>query len=172
MQDIVTSTGLFIYDNIWGILVIVTIFLVITFYITLENIKFVEQKTKVSKVVVIEKMTDKFSVDKLKQDTTNALKNNDVCGKMNSKETCVALGTCVWTTTKDKKDTIQKCLEAESVHSSMIPGSKGPVDICYCSKNGKLVPWEKYYYQGKNGDKIVEKKAKKCLYVGEECQHK
>ena len=33
---------------------------------------------------------------------------------MNSKETCVALGTCVWTTTKDKKDTIQKCLEAES----------------------------------------------------------
>merc|ERR1712196_278215 len=104
VQDIVTSTGLFIYDNIWGILVIVTIFLVITFYITLENIKFVEQKTKVSKVVVIEKMTDKFSVDKLKQDTTNALKNNDVCGKMNSKETCVALGTCVWTTTKDKKD--------------------------------------------------------------------
>ena len=75
MQDIITSTGLFIYDNIWGILVIVTIFLVITFYITLENIKFVEQKTKVSKVVVIEKMSNnKDSIDKFKQDIKKYIK--------------------------------------------------------------------------------------------------
>ena len=90
---------------------------------------------------------------------------------MDRKESCVALGTCVWTTTKDKKDTIEKCLEAESVDSSMIPGSKGPVDICYCSKEGKLVPWEKYYYQGKKINEIIEKKAQKCLNVGEDCQY-
>ena len=44
----------------------------------------------------------------------------------------------------------------------------GPVDICYCSSKGKLIPWEKYYYYSKD-NKIIENKGKFCSAKGDKC---
>ena len=44
----------------------------------------------------------------------------------------------------------------------------GPVDICYCSSKGKLIPWEKYYYYSKD-NKIIEKKGQFCSAKGDKC---
>ena len=49
-------------------------------------------------------------------------------------------------------------------------GSDGPSDLCFCSKNGKLLPWEEYYYL--DGGDIKSKKGRVCSAKGQNCTYK
>mgnify|MGYP001159898756 CR=1 FL=1 len=172
-NDIIKQTGLFIMNNIVAILIITSLFTSLMVYIILNNIKFNENKKKISKVIVIEKMGNKKDIlDKLNTDVKIISSNNNTCGTLKNKESCTSLGTCVWVKTKDKGNKIQKCIEALELgnNSTQALGSDGPTDMCYCSKDGKLIPWEEYYYL--DGSKIIKKKARPCLASGDKCNYK
>lgn len=169
----VTQTGMFLWYNKWSILFVVVIFTLLMIYLTMHNIKFKEQKTKVVKEFVIEKMTNSPpSAKSLNEDVNNMSNNNGTCGKLKDKAGCTSLGSCVWAVTTDKKTKINKCVAAVQLGSGSkaATGSDGPSDICYCSKDGKLIPWEEYYYL--DGGNIERKKGKACTAKGDKCTPK
>ena len=169
-EDFLSLTGLFLIKNIIPILIVSSIFLLFRFYIAANNIKFEKPKRKVSKVVMIEKMDNLIpSKENILKKVKENLSTPESCQKHKDKKMCLSLGTCVWAQTTDSGNTIEKCLSAEMVDKDKIVGSKGPEDICYCSKEGKLIPWEKYYYL-KSG-KIVGKNGEKCTAQGDLCKH-
>ena len=171
--DVVTQTGMFLWYNKWSILMVTLIFVTLMLYITLHNIKFKEQKTKVVQEVVIEKMTNSPPNSKsLNKEVSNMSNNNDTCGKLNDKSGCTSLGSCVWAVATDKKTKINKCVAAVQLGSGSkaANGSDGPADICYCSKEGKLIPWEEYYYL--DGGNIEKKLGKPCTAKGDKCTPK
>ena len=88
------------------------------------------------------------SAKSLNQSVNNMSNNNGTCGKLKDKSGCTSLGSCVWAVATDKKTKINKCVAAVQLGSGSkaATGSDGPSDICYCSKDGKLIPWEEYYY--------------------------
>ena len=166
----VTQLGYFLWENVWSILFVVLIFISLTTYIIVNNIEFKKQKTKVKKVIVVEKYVNPPPNSKqLNTEVVNASSNNSTCGKLQNKEGCTSLGSCVWAIAKNKKDVIKKCVAAQSLGagSSAANGSDGPTDICHCSKNGKLIPWEEYYYL--DGNSIKKKPGKPCTAEGDKC---
>jgi len=171
--DMVTQTGMFLWYNKWSILFVVVIFTLLMIYLTMHNIKFKEQKTKVVKEFVIEKMANPPPTSSsLNKEVNNISSNNSTCGKLKDKSACTSLGSCVWATTTDKKTKINKCVAAVQLGSGskQAKGSNGPADICYCSDKGKLIPWEEYYYL--DGSSIEKKKASPCLAKGDKCTYK
>ena len=97
-----------------------------------------ELKPQIDKVITIEK----FTTDELKHETSEDMRNDGSCDKLKFKDSCTALGSCVWVTagTSDKK-----CVSANPNIDNTAPGSDGPEKKCF-KKNGKLIPWELYYY--------------------------
>ena len=147
LPKIVLDSGTFIFDNLLGIIIVIAILGGIAILIIINNITFPKEKTKVDKVIVIEKMSD---IDKFKNEANNNLKNSNTCSSLPNKEGCCSLGTCVWATAIDKKEKISKCVLAASTNSAkgtLIPGSNGPEDKCYKNKSGNFLPWEEYWYQ-------------------------
>ena len=73
----------------------------------MHNIKFKEQKTKVVKEFVIEKMENQTmsppSASALNQEVENVSNNNSTCSNLKDKAGCTSLGSCVWASTTDKK---------------------------------------------------------------------
>ena len=62
MIHLIRSSFNFIYNNLFGIVVVLCIFTAITMFLVVNNIKLKKQKVgKASKVIVIEKLTDKHS---------------------------------------------------------------------------------------------------------------
>lgn len=153
----------FFFENINWILFVVLFFSFLAIYMIVNNIKFKEKKSKVVRVVTIEKMTNKkptHTKEQLKSDMKSDMKGSDTCHKLTNKVSCTSLGTCVWATAKDNGKKIDKCITAQALgkDSKAAQGSDGPQDLCYKTKNGKLVPWDEYYYlDGKN---IKSKKGK------------
>ena len=165
MSNIIASTANFLNYNIGYILLVSLIFLILRFYFSAKNISIEKQKTKINKVIIVEKMDNmKERFDKAVKDK---LSSKESCEKHNNKEICTALGSCVWAKANDEGNIIEKCLESEEVDKSKTAGSNGPVDICYCSSKGKLMPWENYYYSKDNN--IIESKGKFCSAKGEKC---
>jgi len=136
-NDLATSTLSFIYDNIFAIFFVVVLLSVLTTYITLRNISFKEESLKVDKVITIEK----FTSNELKQMSSEDIRNDNSCDKLKFKDSCTALGSCVWVTSGSHK----KCVSANPNIDNTAPGSDGPEKKCF-KKNGKLIPWEQYYY--------------------------
>ena len=60
--------------------------------------------------------------------------------------------------------------QALGTGSKAAKGSDGPSDMCYCSKDGKLIPWEEYYYL--DGSTIQKKDPKPCTAKGDKCTYK
>lgn len=161
--DLLTASGLFIYNNLLGILLVTIIFFAITIFYALNNIHLEEPKLKTEKVVVLEKM------DNLQEAANNKMHDNNYCADSVKnysdvnikKSTCSALGTCVWVTGKDGSEKISKCIAAQKGNAKgMIPGSLGPEDKCFKKKNGQLAPWEEFYYQ--NGPASGKKLNNSC----------
>ncbi len=148
----------FFFENINWILFVVLFFSCLAVYMITHNIKFKEKKSKVVRVVTIEKMTN--PKEKLKSDLKSDMKGNNSCHKLTNKVSCTSLGTCVWATAKDNGKKIDKCVTAQALgkDSKAAEGSDGPQDLCYKTKNGKLVPWDEYYYL--DGKVIKSKKGK------------
>ena len=161
--DIVTAAGLFLWENMWYILLVVIVLTILMIYIVLNNIKFKKQKTKVEKVIVIEKFAQPPSFADLQQDVANASSNNKDCnpaGIKNGKDICTALGGCIWITADNGN--VKKCVSGNS--------TDGPTDMCCCqgqtNGTGKLIPWDTFYYLD---GKIKNKKAKPCMATGKKC---
>ena len=161
--DIVTAAGLFLWENMWYILLVVIVLTILMIYIVLNNIKFKKQKTKVEKVIVIEKFAQPPSFADLQQDVANASSNNKDCnpaGIKNGKDICTALGGCIWITADNGN--VKKCVSGNS--------TDGPTDMCCCqgqtNGTGKLIPWDTFYYLD---GKIKNKKAKPCMATGNKC---
>lgn len=166
MTNIIAASADFINYNIGYILLVSLILFIFRFYFSAKNIKIEKQKTKIDKVIVVEKMDNmKGKIDRLVKDK---LSSEESCKKHKNKKLCTALGSCVWAKTTDKGNTIEKCLNAETVDKGKPHGMDGPVDICYCSSKGKLIPWENYYYYN-NDNKIIETKGKFCSAKGDKC---
>jgi len=148
----------FFFENINWILFVVLFFSFLAIYMIVNNIKFKERKSKVVRVVTIEKMTN--AKEELKNDIKNDMKSSNTCHKIKNKEGCTSLSTCVWATAKDGNKKIDKCVTAQALGkgSKEAEGSDGPQDLCYKTQNGKLVPWDEYYYL--DGKKIKSKKSK------------
>lgn len=148
----------FLGDNLLGIILVICLFSAITVLIVVNNITFPKKKkTKVDKVIIVEKMTSQIDFH---SNANSGLQTNEACGKLETKEGCCSLGTCVWATASDKNEKINKCIAAAgtmnpSGNSSIVPGSLGPATKCYKNPEGKYIGWEKYYYQ--DGDTIKEK---------------
>ena len=167
-QDIVTQSGYFLWKNKLYILLVILAFGGLSIYIAINNIKFEKKKMKVERVLVIEKMSiAPPSLDELNTAVQNQT-SNGTCKPLSDKSGGTALGGCVWVTTKDN---IKKCMAAQPLGtgSTAATGSDGPSDMCYCSKDGKLVPWEEYYYL--DGGTIESKKAKPCVASGDGCTY-
>lgn len=166
MTNIIAASADFINYNIGYILLVSLILFIFRFYFSAKNIKIEKQKTKIDKVIVVEKLDNmKEKIDKAVKEKLSSLES---CKKHKNKKLCTALGSCVWAKTNDEGNIIGKCLEAETVDNSKTVGSDGPVDICYCSSKGKLIPWEKYYYYS-NDNKIIEKNGEFCSAKGDKC---
>lgn len=150
-NNLAGSTLMFLFDNIFAIFFVVVLLSVITIYIIIHDISFKEKKYKVDKVITIEKFTPK----ELKQKAGEEMRNDNSCRKLKYKDTCVALGSCVWVTAKPKSKLIEKCISANPNIDSTAPGSDGPEKKCFKHK-GKLIPWENYYYL--DGKSTKEKK--------------
>ena len=148
----------FFFENINWIIFVVLFFSFLAIYMVAHNIKFKERKSKVVRVVTIEKMTNPKK--QLKEDLKSDMKGNNSCHKLTNKVSCTSLGTCVWATAKVGNKKIDKCVTAQALGkgSKEAEGSDGPQDLCYKTKNGKLIPWEEYYYL--DGKKIKSKKGK------------
>ena len=110
--DLLTASGLFIYNNLLGILLVTIMFFAITIFYALNNIHLEEPKLKTAKVVVLEKL------DNLQQSAQNQMHDNKFCGDSVKdytdpnvkKSTCMALGSCVWASGKDGSEKISKCI--------------------------------------------------------------
>ena len=155
-QDIITQTGYFLWKNKLYILLVMLVFGGLSIYIAINNIKFEKKKMKVERVLVVEKMTTTPpSLEELNATIQNQISNNGTCKTLTNKSGCTSLGGCVWVTTNNN---IKKCVAAQGLGSGSTEpsGSDGPSDMCYCSQDGKLVPWEEYYYL--DGDSIKKKK--------------
>ena len=138
--NVVSLSGSFILENLAGILMVTLILILFRFYFSANNIKIEKQKTKVKKVLLVEKM------ENILENAKKTLSSPESCMLNKKKEVCIALGNCVWAKTKE---------------------SGGVIEKCYCSSKGKLIPWEKYYYmKGKN---VIEKKGKFCSAQGDKC---
>lgn len=153
----------FLYENLYAILFVVIFFLLLAVYMITHGIKFKEKKSKVVRVVTIEKMTNNkptYSKEQLQTDAKNEMKGNDSCKKLKNKVSCTSLSTCVWATAKDGNKKIDRCVTAQALGkgSKAAEGSDGPQDLCYKTQNGKLVPWDEYYYL--DGKVIKSKKGK------------
>ena len=72
LPKIVLDSGTFIFDNLLGIIIVIAILGGIAILIIINNITFPKEKTKVDKVIVIEKISD---IDKFKNEANNNLKN-------------------------------------------------------------------------------------------------
>ena len=171
-QNILTQTGLFLYENGFAILFVAAIFASLMVYIVVNNIEFKNQKVKLEKVLVVEKMSNPMSLNELNQEANNQTNNNQTCKTLNNKSACTSLGSCVWAVAKDTTGTIKKCVAAQALGtgSTAAAGSDGPSDLCFCSKNGKLLPWEEYYYL--DGANIKNKKGRHCAAKGQNCTYK
>tara|TARA_B100001093_G_scaffold520477_1_gene616449 strand:+ start:16288 stop:16845 length:558 start_codon:yes stop_codon:yes gene_type:complete len=171
-QNILTQTGKFLYENGFAILFVAGLFAGLMVYIVVNNIEFKNQKVKLEKVLVVEKMTNPMTLTQLNQEASAQTNNNDTCKKLNNKSACTSLGTCVWAVAKDTTETIKKCVAAQALGSGSqdAAGSDGPSDLCFCSKNGKLLPWEEYYYL--DGGDIKSKKGRVCSAKGQNCTYK
>jgi len=166
MTNIIAASADFINYNIGYILLVSLILFIFRFYFSAKNIKIEKQKTKIDKVIVVEKLDNmKEKIDKAVKEKLSSLES---CKKHKNKKLCTALGSCVWAKTTDEGNTIEKCLNAETVDKGKPHGMDGPVDICYCSSKGKLIPWEKYYYYS-NDNKIIEKNGEFCSAKGDKC---
>lgn len=161
--DLLTASGLFIYNNLLPILLVTIMFFAITIFYALNNIHLEEPKLRTAKVVVLEKM------DNLQQATSNQMHDNKYCGDSVKdysdpnvkKATCIALGSCVWASGKDGTEKISKCIAAQKGNTNGIPaGSLGPEDKCLKKKDGSLSPWEEYYYE--NGPTEGKKLNNSC----------
>ena len=161
--DLLTASGLFIYNNLLGIILVTIVFFAITIFYALNNIHLEEPKLKTAKVVVLEKM------DNLQTAANNQMHDNKYCADSVKdytdpnikKSTCSALGTCVWVTGKDGSEKISKCVAAQKGNTSGVAaGSLGPEDKCFKRKNGQLAPWEEFYYQ--NGPASGKKLNNSC----------
>lgn len=159
--NVVSLSGSFILENLAGILMVTLILILFRFYFSANNIKIEKQKTKVKKVLLVEKM------ENILENAKKTISSPESCMLNKKKEVCIALGNCVWAKTKESSGVIEKCLASEEVDKGEIPGSNGPTDICYCSSKGKLIPWEKYYYM--KGKDVIEKKGKFCSAQGDKC---
>ena len=171
--DIVTQTGYFLWNNGWSILLVVIVLSMIMAYIAVNDITFKKQKVKLQKVIVLEKYANPPpTTEQLNTEVENSSNNNSTCKQLGDKTSCTALGSCVWVKAQDKKNTIQKCVAAQALGtgSNAAKGSDGPSDMCYCSKDGKLIPWEEYYYL--DGSTIKKKDAKPCTAKGDKCTYK
>lgn len=169
-QDIITQTGYFLRKNILYILLVILVFCGLTIYVAINNIKFEKKKMKVERVLVVEKMTPAPpSLDELNTTVQNQTTNSGTCKTLTDKSGCTSLGGCVWVTTNNNN--IKKCLAAQGLGtgSTEPSGSDGPSDMCYCSQDGKLVPWEEYYYL--DGGTIKSKPAKPCTASGDSCTY-
>ena len=168
-QDIVTQTGYFLWNNSISIIFVVLVFISLTILIAVNGIKFEKPETKVVKEIVVEKYKNPPNLKDLNNDVGHSMANNKTCNKLKNKAGCTSLGSCVWAIVKDKNDVIKTCVEAQALGSgsTAAKGSDGPSDICHCSKNGKLLPWEEYYYL--DGDSIKKKKGKPCTAEGDKC---
>jgi len=101
--DLLTASGLFIYNNLLGILLVTIIFFAITIFYALNNIHLEEPKLKTDKVVVLEKMGN------LQTAANNQMQDIKYCSdsvieysdQIINKSTCSALGSFVWVTGKD-----------------------------------------------------------------------
>ena len=145
-NNLASSTLGFIYDNIFAIFFVVVLFSILTIYIIIHDISFKEQKTKINKVIVVEK----FTTNELKQKSREDNRNNKSCKKLKYQDSCIALGNCVWVTAKPNNKKISKCVAANPNIDNTAAGSDGPEKKCFKHK-GKLVPWDEYYYlDGKN----------------------
>ena len=162
-QDIFTQIGLFLWENGFSILFVVIVLIVITLYIVLNDIKFETPKTKVERVVVLEKFNNGRkppSFKEMQQDIENDT-DNKTCVNFSDKSGCTALGGCVWVTADNGN--VKKCQQGNN---------DGPTDLCYCKPNkkgvkgkdnGSLIPWDEYYYLDDSAT-ISKKKPKptKC----------
>ena len=146
-NNLVGSTLTFVYENIFAIFFVVVIFSVLTIYIIINNISFKEKNYTVNKVITVEK----FTTDELKQNSSEDMRNDNSCKKLKFKDSCTALGSCVWVTaTPSSGKLVEKCVSANPNIDNTAPGSDGPGKKCFKNK-GKLIPWEHYYYlDGKN----------------------
>ena len=161
----VTQTGMFLWYNKWSILFVVVIFTLLMIYLTMHNIKFKEQKTKVVKEFVIEKMENQTmsppDASSLNQEVENVSNNNSTCSNLKDKSGCTSLGSCVWASGKDGTEKISKCIAAQKGNTKgIVSGSLGPEDKCFKKKDGKLSPWEEFYYQ--NGPALGKKLNNSC----------
>ena len=158
IPKLLIKTIKFLGDNLLGIVLVCTLFTAVTVLIVVNDITFPKKKkSKVDRVIVIEKMTPQADFE---SNAKNGLQTDQTCGKLNNKDGCCSLGTCVWATASDKNEKINKCIAAAgtmnpSGNSSIVPGSLGPATKCYKNPEGKYIGWEKYYYQ--DGDTIKEK---------------
>ena len=165
-MSILLASADFVGKNFFYIFALCFIFLGIRFIMVAKNIKIEKQKTKLDKVVVIEKMTE---LERFKKNVELKKIELNLCEKENNKDICLALGNCVWAKATDNNNVIEKCLNAESTDNSKDKGSEGPTDICYCSSKGKLIPWDNYYYS--KGEKVIEKKGPICSAKGNSCKN-
>ena len=148
-NDLASSTLYFLFDNIFAIFFIVVLLSVLTIYIIIHDISFEKEKIQLNKVITIEK----FSTKKLIQDATQNMRNDNTCGKLKFKDSCIAGGSCVWVTAKPNGNKISKCISANPNIDTTAPGSDGPEKKCF-KHNNKLIPWEEYYYlDGQNTKK-------------------
>ena len=169
----VRQTLYFLYENGFAILFVALIFTMLMVYIVLNDIKFKTQKVKLEKVLVVEKMANPPpSLKQLNTEVENQSNNNSTCNNLNDKTSCTALGSCVWVKAQDKKNVIKKCVAAQALGtgSTAAKGSDGPSDMCYCSKDGKLIPWEEFYYL--DGSSIKKKPGRPCTAKGDKCTYK
>ena len=140
----------FITNNLAGIIVVACIFTAITMFLAVNNIKIVQPKTKVGKVMVVEKLKEgnvnltDTTIQNLQSSASQTMGNN--CGQLSVKAGCTSLGGCVWVTGTDTNIKVKKCVAAGGVTGSQSPGSNGPLAKCFKNKTGTFVPWEKYYY--------------------------
>ena len=160
MPNLLIKSINFLGDNLLGIVLVTCLFAAVAILIVINNITFPKKKkTKVDRVIVIEKMT---SQDDFVANANNGLQTDQTCGKLDTKEGCCSLGTCVWATASDNNEKINKCVAAASTmnpggNSNTVPGSLGPSSKCYKNPSGDYIGWEKYYYQ--EGDQIKEKQG-------------
>ena len=72
--DLLTASGLFIYNNLLPILLVTIMFFAITIFYALNNIHLEEPKLKTEKVIVLEKMGN------LQGTANNQMHDNKFCG--------------------------------------------------------------------------------------------
>ena len=163
----VRQTLYFLYENGFAILFVALIFTVLMVYIVLNDIKFKTQKVKLEKVLVVEKMANPPpSLKQLNTEVENQSNNNSTCKNLNDKTSAQFRKLCMGKST-NKKNVIKKCVAARALGtgSTAAKGSDGPSDMCYCSKDGKLIPWKNCYLDGSSIKKPEDRHTKGDKYT-------